>query len=209
MNKRYEKDRKNIEWLSNGIYILLTMGENTKADLYLSELLKLAPTKPKVQQLAGMIAERDGKTIQALDQYEKSFEGDPTDLATIQMLGVLLRKQKSWDKSINLYRKALENHPNEPELLEKLGSLLIGCPDTKLRNNGEGIEYCERALDHKANSTETMLSAGRSLAQAYASIGDKQTAIAYLMAVIELAQNNNAPKDYLADLGRLLNGLKQ
>lgn len=209
MNKLLEKDKKNIELLSNGVYIMLKMGENKKADTYLSELMQLAPTKPKVQQLAGMIAERDGKLQQAIDLYEKSFNGDPTDLATIEMLGAILLKQKAWEKSVNLYRKALETHPNEPYLLNKFGALLIGCPDGKLRNIDEGIEYSERALDHKAGSTDIMLSAGTSLAQGYALLGDKRTAAAYLNSVIQLAQSNNAPQEYLADLGRKLKEINQ
>lgn len=209
MNKLHEKNKNNIEVLSNGVYILLTMGENQKADAYMSELSHLAPSKPKVQQLAGMIAERDGKLILALEQYEKSFKGDPTDLATIEMLGKILLSQKLWEKSVSLYQKALETHPNEPYLLDKFGALLIGCPDAKFRNIDEGIEYAERALNHKASSIEIILTSGTSLAQGYASIGDKKTAVAYLNSVIELAQNNNAPQEYLADLGRKLKEINQ
>jgi len=209
MNELLAKDKNNIELLSNGVYIMLTIGENAKADLYMAELMKLAPTKPKVQQLAGMIAEREGKLQQALDLYEKSFNGDPTDLATIEMLGSILLKKKLWAKSINLFQKALETHPNEPYLLDKLGSLLIGCPDAALRNINDGIEYSERALDHKAGSTEIMLSSGTSLAQGYAILGDKRTAAAYLNGVIQLAQDNNAPQEYLADLGRKLKEINQ
>jgi len=209
MNKLLEKDKSNIEVLSNGVYILLTMGENQKADAYMAELNRLAPSKPKVQQLAGMIAEREGKLTLALELYEKSFKGDPADLATIEMLGKILFRQKLWEKSVTLYRKALETHPNEPYLLDRLGALLIGCPDAKLRNIDDGIEYAERALNHKASSTEIILTSGTSLAQGYASIGDKKTAAAYLNSVIELAQNNNAPQEYLADLGRKLREINQ
>ena len=209
MNELLEKDKNNIEVLSNGVYILLTMGEVEKAGTYMAALNKLAPSKPKVQQLAGMLAERDGKSQLALDLFEKSFKGDPADLATIEMLGNIFSKQKSWEKYINLYRKALENHPNEPYLLGKLGSLLIGCPDAKLRNINEGMEYADRALVHKGSSTEIIMSAGRSLAQAYAMNGDKKTASAYLRSVIDLAQNNNASPEYLADLGEKLKELNQ
>lgn len=209
LNELLEKDKNNLEILTNGVFILLTMGENEKADEYLAALNQLAPTNPKVRQLTGMIAERDGKISLALDNYEKSFNGDPSDLATIQLLGDLTVRQQLWEKAINHYRKALENHPNEPYLLEKLGSLLISCPDTRLRKINEGMEYTERALDHKESSTETLLAAGSSLAEAYAAIGDKKTAITYLNTVIEMAQNNNAPKEYLANLGRKLKEISQ
>lgn len=209
MSELLEKDKNNIEVLSNGVYILLTMGEIEKAHSYLVSLNKLAPSKPKVQQLAAMVAERDGKSQLSLDLYEKSFNGNPADLATIEMLGNILQKQNSWGKSISLYRKALESHPNEPFLLQKLGSLLIGCPDAKLRNIDEGMEYADRALINKGSSTEIIMVAGTSLAQAYAMNGDKRTASAYLRTVIDLAQSNNASPEYLSDLGRKLKDLNQ
>jgi tetratricopeptide (TPR) repeat protein len=156
-----------------------------------------------------MIAEREGKLDIALSQYEKSFKGDPTDLATIQILGNILLKKELWSRAISHYRKALVYHPNEPYLLEKLGSLLITCPDITMRNIDEGMEYAERALDHKSSSMEIVIKAGSNLSEAYASKGDKQTAITYLNTVIELAQNNNAPKEYLSDLGRKLKELSR
>ncbi len=90
MNELLKKDKDNVEVLSNGIFILLTMGENDKAEAYLAELNRIAPNNSKVQQRAGMIAEREGKLNIALSQYDKSFNSDPTDLATIQMLGNIL-----------------------------------------------------------------------------------------------------------------------
>jgi len=207
MNELLKKNPKNIEVLSNGIYILLTMGENDKAKAYLADLNKIAPTNPKVLQRAGMIAEREGKPDIALTQYERSFNGDPTDIATIQMLGNILLKKELWSKAINHYRRALEYHPNEPYLLEKLGSLLITCPDPTLRKIDEGMEYSERALDHKSSPMEIVIKAGSVLSEAYEAKGDRQTAITYLNTVIDLAQNNNAPKEYLADLGRKLKQL--
>ena len=209
MNELLEKDNNNIDALSNGVYIFLTMGENQKADAYMAQLNRLAPTKAKVQQLAGMIAERDGKLQLATDYYEKSFKGDPLDLATIEMLGNLLVKQQLWEKSINVYRKAFENHPYEPYLMEKLGSLLITCPDTRLRKIDEGMEYTQRALNHKASSPETILSAGNSLADAYAAKGDKRAASAYLNRNLDLARRNNAPDEYVDEIGRKLKEYSQ
>ena len=78
-----------------------------------------------------------------------------------------------------------------------------------MRNIDEGMEYAERALDHKSSSMEIVIKAGSNLSDAYAGKGDKQTALTYLNTVIELAQNNNAPKEYLEDLGRKLKQLSR
>lgn len=209
MNELLKKNKNNVELLTNGAFILMTMGETAKAQKYMAELNRLAPNNPKVLKLEGMVAEREGKTNIVLAQYEKSFKADPADMATIQLLGNILLKQELWAKAIEHYRKALESHPNEPYLLEKLSSLLITCPDLTLRKIDEGIEYAERALDHKSSPMEIVIKAGSNLSEAYAAKGDKATAIAYLNQSIDLAQNNNAPKEYLKNLGQKLRELSK
>jgi len=204
MAELLEKDKKNLKVLSNGVYIMLTMGEMGKADAYVAELNRLAPANPKVQQLTGMIAERDGQLSRATALYEKSFSGDPKDLATIQALGEILVRQEMWGEAAGHYKKALEYHPNEPYLLERLGSLLINCPDAKLRNVAEGMEYAERAFTHKASPTLTMFSAGKSLSDAYASMGDRQKAYAYLNIIYEMARSQGAPKEIAEEIAKKL-----
>lgn len=203
-----DKDKNNLKVLSNGVYIMLTIGEMEQADAYVAELNRLAPANPKVQQLNGMIAERDGELSRATAYYERSFSGDPRDLATIQALGDILARQKMWGKAAGHYRKALEYHPNEPYLLEKLGSLLINSPDVRLRNVPEGMEYAERAFTHKASPTITMFSAGKSLSDAYASMGDKQKAYAYLNIIYEMARSQGAPKEITEEIAKKLAAYK-
>jgi len=209
LDELIKKDKNNIAVTSRSIYLLMTLGEIEKAKAYLAELKGTALTNPKVQQCAGMIAEREGKPDVALIQYEKSFGGDPTDLNTIEMLGNILVKKALWNRAIDHFRKALTYHPNEAFLLEKLGTLLITCPVVSLRKIDEGIEYAQRAVDHKSCSTETAIAAGSSLAEAYTAKKDKKTAINYLKMVIDLAQNSNAPKDYQINLQRKLKELSQ
>jgi tetratricopeptide (TPR) repeat protein len=204
MAELLKKDKKNVRILSNGVYIMLTMGEMGKADAYVAELNRLAPANPKVQQLTGMIAERDGQLSRATSCYERSFSGDPRDLATIQALSDILVRQKMWGKVASLYKKALEYHPNEPYLLEKLGSLLINTPDVGLRNVAEGMEYAERAFTHKASPAITMFSAGKSLSDAYANMGNRQKAYAYLNIIYEMARSQGAPKEITEEIAKKL-----
>jgi cytochrome c-type biogenesis protein CcmH/NrfG len=151
-----------------------------------------------------MLSEQDGKWQDALMMYNKSFSGDPGDLNTVRMLGNLLVRQKMWDKAIAVFRKALELHPNEPFLLERLGTLLVTCNDPKLRNIGEGKELCERAFIHTSSHSVTLISAGRSLAIAYAVQGDKRNATNVIKMTINLARGENVPSSYLNDLRNLL-----
>jgi len=209
IEKLLVKDKEHPEEIANGIFALLTMGETEKANTHLVALDKSFLSNPKIEQCAGMIAERQGKSDIAISQYEKSYNGDHSDLATIQMLGNLLVAKELWVKAIDFYTKVQEFHPNDAYLLERLGTLLISCPDAKLRNIKVGMEYAERALDHKSCPMETEISAGTSLSDAYSALGDKQTALTYMKSVVTLAQNSNAPAEYLSKLGRKLRALTQ
>jgi tetratricopeptide (TPR) repeat protein len=151
-----------------------------------------------------MLAEQDGNWKQALASYGSAFDSDPSDLTTARLLGNLLIRQKLWEKAIAHYRKALELHPNEPYILERLGTLLVTCNDSKLRNVSEGKDLCERAFIHTASHSITLISAGRSLAIAYALQGDNRNASNVIKMTINLARGENVPSSYLEDLRNLL-----
>lgn len=201
LNKLYTKNRNNPDVIADIANILFfNFKESDKAIRYLAILKQLSPSHPKVQKLSAGIAEKNGKFKEAINMYESSFKGDPEDLTTIQYLGNLLIKEEMWEKAIKHYREALEHHPNEPDFLEWMGTLLIACPDSSLRNIEEGKEYSERAFLHISSPPNILVSAGRSLAYAYAKLGDKQNAIYTIKQTINIARQENISQSYQAEL---------
>ena len=203
-NKILDENRTNPSVLADGVTLLLNLGEKEKAVMWLSQLKKLSPSFTKGQQLTGMLAEQDGNWKQALVCYSSAFNSDPSDLTTVRLLGNLLIKQKLWEKAIAHYSKAMESHPNDPYILERLGTLLVTCNDSKLRDLSEGKDLCERAFIHTASHSVTLISAGRSLAIAYALQGDNRNASNVIKMTINLARGENVPASYLDDLRNLL-----
>ena len=203
VGEKIGKNKTNPAILADEVTLLLTMGEKGKAISCLNILRKLSPSNPKGLQLAGMLLEQEGKWQDALNMYTLSFKGDPGDLTTARVLCTLETRQKIWDKAIANYRKALEYHPNEPFLLERVGTLLVTCPDIKLRNITEGRNYCERAFINTASHSVTLISAGRSLAIAYAVLGDKKNASKIIKMTLNLAKGENVPPAYIDDLRNL------
>ncbi len=199
-----EKHKDSIDVLTSGISFFITVGDREKAVSNLTRLKLLSPENPKAKKLSGMIAENDRKPQEAIALYESSFKSDPSDLATIRHLGNLLVKQKIWDKAISHYRKALEYHPNEPDFLERLGTLLVSCPEIKLRDYKAGREYSERAFIHKSCPAEVVISAAKSLSEAYGALGDNSNAYTFMNITISLAKNQNAPKEYISELEKKL-----
>jgi len=204
LDKIIEKNKNNPDILADVANTLFfNFRESDKAISMLTRLKKTAPTNPKVQKLAAGVAEKDGKYREAITLYESSFNGDPEDLITIRYLGNLLVRQEMWDKAIRHYRKALEYHPNDPDLLEKLGTLLVRCPDWSLRKIEEGKEYSERAFIHISSRPGTLVSAGKSLAFAYAMLGDKQNAITAIKQTISIGRQENISRADQAELENL------
>ena len=204
LNVLLEENHDNPDILADVANILFfNFRENDKAAGILTGLMQMSPSNPKVQKLAAGVAEQNGEIQKAITLYEASFRSDPEDLTTIRFLGNLLFNQGMWDRSIRHYREALEYHPNDPDFLESLGTLLIACPDTSLRNMEEGIEYCERAFNHISTRPNIAVSAGRSLAWAYAKLGDKQHAISIISQTINIARRENISRSYQAELENL------
>jgi len=79
----------------------------------------------------------------------------------------------------------------------------VTCPDIKLRNITEGRNYCERAFINTASHSVTLISAGRSLAIAYAVLGDKKNASKIIKMTLNLAKGENVPPAYIDDLRNL------
>ncbi len=209
MNKLYEKNRNNDKVLANEVDFWLKSGEKEKAKSFLAKLRQIANANPKVLKLSGIIAEADRNEKMAVSLYEEAFKNDPADMETARKLLYLQLKQKKWGKAIATLKSSLEYHQNEPFLLEKLGTLLVSCPDPEYRSTNEGLELSERAFCHIASPSATIISAGKSLAMGYATLGDFQTATFYINATINMARNEKVPQGYMEELMRLASAIKQ
>jgi tetratricopeptide (TPR) repeat protein len=119
-----------------------------------------------------MMAEQAGEQASAMHSYELAMKGNPQDLFIVKHLTALYIKQENWDKAIQTFRIALEYHPNDPYLLERLGTLLVSCPVPAYRNIQEGFDFSERAFINILSHSTILISSGRSLALAYAALGD-------------------------------------
>jgi tetratricopeptide (TPR) repeat protein len=202
--KMLERENNNAEAFAAGVMFFIKAGERDNAVMYINRLKQIAPENPKSRKLSGMIADSDGKIQEAIALYESSFNGDPADKSTIRYLGNILLKQKMWVKAEAHYRKALQFHPNEPDFLERLGTLLVVCPDIKVRNYKDAKEFSERAFIHTDCPAEVLISAAKSLAESYGALGDSGNAYTFFNITINLAKNQNAPKEFISDLEKKL-----
>ena len=198
----------NPDVLTEGVSLLFTFNQDEKALNYFTKLKKIAPDKPAVFSLQGIIAEHKGDTEKALDFFEKAFQADTEDMSNVVNFIDLLISQKKWQQSLKYLRIAMAVHPNEPYILERSGTILVTCENQNLRNVNLGKELSERAFYNKATLPDIMLSAGRSLVIANASLTDYQSAKFYMSIVLGLAEKLEVEKEYMEELQHLNNQLK-
>jgi len=200
MDDFLKNDSLNPKIVANSVVELLDMGELDKAEFYLKKLTQLSPSGAQALMLSGKMAQMIGDLNKAQEFYEASFDKNPNDIICVKALSDVLMRQKLWEKAAIHFRKSMIYFPNEPFLLEIYGTLLVVCPNEKLRNYNEGIENLERAFYHKDCPPETAISAGKSLADAYVKLGNKQVASAYLKLVIDFAKSLNLSQEYVDKL---------
>jgi tetratricopeptide (TPR) repeat protein len=203
------KNPSDSKVLTEGTGLLINLKETDKAAIYLSKLKRLAPREFTTISLSGKMEESKGNLAEAEKFYTDALKIKPDDLSNERNLINVLLEGKKWDKGIAMLRESLRYHPNEPFLLERLGTLLVSCPDRQFRNISEGKEYSERAFIHTRSESSTLVSAGRSLAIAYAMLNDRKNAISVLQMTINLAKREGVSREGLAELQRFLESLRK
>lgn len=207
MNRLCQRHKTDPEVLAGEIDFLLQSGDKNQASSYLAKLRQVAPTHAKTCKYSGIQLQSEGNQQAAEQNYEASFKKDPTDLDVIQKLGDMFIERREWGKAISLFRNALKVHPNDSHVLERLATLLISCPDPKLHNIPEGLDYAGRTFYHIASTLNTLMAAGKDLTIGYAMLGDYQKAQYFIRITINIAKSQKVSPDYLNTLLQLEQGI--
>jgi len=194
--------------LASGINLLLMFGEIQQAQRYLNTLKIIAPLSAQTQRMEGLMSEYLDRPAQAIKHYEAAFQKEPEDMTNVKNLIEMLFGQKMWKQALSRLGEAMKIHPNAPYVLERTGTLLVTCENQSLRNVNLGRELSERAFFHSTALPGTMLSAGRSLVLACAMQQDYTTAKKYMVVVLNLANNQNLPEEYMNDLLKINSSLQ-
>lgn len=203
LNRAAEHFLNQPDQLADVIFMFLQFDNNNKAAYYLKELERIQGADSKLHKIYALIAEKEGNLEKSIYWYELSFDANPQDDETINKLGNILLHLKKWDEAIRFYEKVYELYPNNPEYLGILGDLLVNCPDISLRNYNEGIRYCIRAYSHKSSSPALVMSSGKNLALALASLGDLDSAMKSIKSTLDLAKEFNAPEKTMQELAHV------
>ncbi|MGH8318391.1 MAG: tetratricopeptide repeat-containing sulfotransferase family protein [Steroidobacteraceae bacterium] len=145
------------------------------AEQSLINVLTLAPEEPDAIRLLGMVAQRLGKHVKAIDCFRRVLAMAPDDSDLQIGLGISLFEQGEFDESLTHFRHACKLEPASVSAWFNLGEALGRQAHTE-----EAVAALRRALE----LDPAHLSARLSLARAHANLGRIDAAVAEFREVL-------------------------
>jgi tetratricopeptide (TPR) repeat protein len=196
LNDQLTRNPDDAEALTDAVKLLIRLGNYEMAEEYLSRLKVADSGHPGYLKLSGVIAEHDGRIVDAIMMYEEACRQDPSDIEIVRYLAEVYKRQNMKDRAIAHYGDALSTFPNDPVLLEGFGSLLINSKDRSRDEIREGAWYAWRAFYNYMSDFQVILSAGKSLATAYTLTGESGKAAEIINSTLELAGEDFVTPDF-------------
>ncbi|HYE50076.1 MAG TPA: tetratricopeptide repeat protein [Azospirillaceae bacterium] len=107
-----------------GIARLIQEGRLPEADALCRAALEENPNDGHAWHLAGLVAYRSGRPVEALECFDRAVVAAPGEPAFHNNRGALLYAGERWDQAADAFRAALELAPGQPATLVNLGNAL-------------------------------------------------------------------------------------
>ena len=186
------------------VALYVQIGDMANANTFLLRLKKVDPQNPRINVFKGLIAINDGDIKRAVNYYEKAFKEIHDQEFIITYLAEYYKKNEFWIKLDNLYKSALQYSPNNASLQVAYGSFLINCPDGKIQNPKQAIEYSERAFVNYKSDVQIQVAAGQFLAMSYYQLNEKEKALYFIRKAISIAKDAGYSKEFIDNLKQVL-----
>lgn len=148
-------------------------GDLDKAIADYDEALRLKPDS-QVYKCRGWAYAQKGDADQAVADYNEAIKLNPSDAESHAIRGLLYSGKGDYARGIADCRKGVLLDTNCASACNNLAWLLTICPDAKLRNGREAVDYARKACELGAWKEPHALG---TLAAAYAEMGDFQQAV--------------------------------
>ena len=151
---------------------LLQRGQIENAENEFKKVLELEPNNSLAERrarngLGGTLAAKN-KLEDALPQFQRAAELDPTDAQAHNGIASILHRQGHLAEAIAEYNRTAELRPNSALVLSNLAWMLATCADASLRDGRRAVALAERANQiGRGRDPKTL----RSLAASYAEAG--------------------------------------
>jgi tetratricopeptide (TPR) repeat protein len=140
-HSRNVKELNAIEWLEKGIASYNLGNYNIAIDA-LSNSIKLHPKpNPFAYQLRGVYYSKLGNSTEAINDFNKSIELNPQNVATYNSLGLEYLKLDEFNESIQKFNKAIMLKPKD-----EMSFINRGIAYEKLSNYNQAIKDFDKAI---------------------------------------------------------------
>jgi Flp pilus assembly protein TadD/peroxiredoxin len=112
-------------------------------------------TMPRAWNNLGILAAREGRMDEAVENFRRALQFDPDFLIALQNLGNAYRQQKRWKEAQDVLRRALQVSPDDPEANYSLGMVFAQLNDTE-----RAYEYLQKALASRPAYPEALNNLG-------------------------------------------------
>ena len=151
------------------------------AERSLTGVLALAPGEPTAMRMLGMVAQRRGNHVQAIDCFQRVLAVWPDDSDLHVCIGIALFERGSIEQALTHMRRACELQPDSAPAWFNFGEALA-----RVTHTGEAVA----ALQHALEIDPAHMPARLSLSKAQASLGEIDAAVAGFREVLRLDPGN-------------------
>jgi len=112
-------------------------------------------TMPKAWNNLGILAAREGRTDEAVEDFQRALQIDPNNVIALGNLGSAYRQEKRWDDAKNALERALKLSPDDAEVNYSLGMVFAQANDSE-----HAYEYLQKALASRPDYPEALNNLG-------------------------------------------------
>ncbi|MFZ0907952.1 MAG: tetratricopeptide repeat protein [Candidatus Acidiferrales bacterium] len=103
----------------------------------------------------GIVSAREGRTDEAVRDFQRALEVDPGYVVALENLGNAYRQQKRWDDAKSALQRAVALSPDDPDANYGLGMVFAQLDDTN-----RAYDYLQRALSARPDYPEALNNLG-------------------------------------------------
>lgn len=137
----------------------LNQNKNAQARESFERALKLQAsypgTLPNAWNNLGLLAAREGRTDEAIRDFQQALKLSPDHLIALQNLGNAYRQQRNWNEARKAFEHALAIHPEEPEA--NYGLAMVYAQNNDSEN---AYKYLQLALQFRPDYPEALNNLG-------------------------------------------------
>jgi Tfp pilus assembly protein PilF len=112
-------------------------------------------TMPKAWNNLGILAAREGRTDEAIQNFQRALQIDPDFVISLENLGSAYRQAKRWDDAQKVLQRALQLSPEDAEANYGMGMVFAQRDDTE-----QAYEYLQKALASRPAYPEALNNLG-------------------------------------------------